>query len=360
MEKKRIFYFDILRAIGCVLVVGVHVSAFSMDELPLRSMDFFFANAYDCLSIFGVPLFVMLSGALELNRDFSDSTQEILHSVKKSCYLILLYFLWLAFYNVLNCVQEGYGFSLNSVKQNILLSSLLGRGIYHLWFLPMLAGLTLVSPFLRLIARNKKISCYFLVLYAILTILFPTLLKFQYRFPYYELVEGLYSRIPYVVITGFTGYFLLGHFLAFHLPSQSKNKNILFLCVFLFSWGIGAGICFYDSLLWGQPSTIINDPYSVTDFLAVTSLFLLVKNIFSKTDEAKTLWPCFIRTLADCSLGIYLLHPALLMLLKWTGFSTLFLPQVLSIPLTVVGVVVICLLITFLLRKIPGIGKLLS
>ena len=387
MKQNRKTWLDILRILSSVLVVGVHVSAFSIDALAIGSLDFLIANAFDCLSILGVPLFVMISGALELDRENSSegSAGEIKRSLKRAGHMMLLYFFWLMCYNLLNCLREGYGFSFASIRKHVILESLLGRGIYHLWFLPMLAGLSLAAPFLKSFAGDRKLTRYFLGLYSLFTILLPTILKFQYRFPYYSVVEGLYSRIPYVVFTGYTGYFVLGHFLE-NCDSDTEDFSsyvnrigvpALLLLFFVF-FNTGHLVCFYDSIRWGQLSTILNDPFSVTDFVSAGCIFLLVKRCCgacsgkeaaadrgsgraemaaaSVDDRGSSR---FLTALSGATLGVYILHPAVLMLASHLGLNTLFAPQLISIPICIIAVYLVSLGLTLILKKVPGIRGLL-
>ena len=431
MKQNRKTWLDILRILSSVLVVGVHVSAFSIDALAIGSFDFLVANAFDCLSILGVPLFVMISGALELGREKSSegSAGDIKRSLKRAGHMMLLYFFWLMCYNLLNCLREGYGFSFASIRKHVVLESLLGRGIYHLWFLPMLAGISLAAPFLKSFAGDRKLTRYFLVLYFLFTILLPTILKFQYRFPYYAVVEGLYSRIPYVVFTGYTGYFVLGHFLENgdgETGTSSSYVNRIgtpaLLLLFLVFFNTGHLVCFYDSIRWGQLSTILNDPFSVTDFVSAGCIFLLVKRCCgsgsaetaaadseSRCVETDAVADCgsrcaetaaadsesrrvetaaadragmsaetaaaqkeagdglmagseggrFLTALSGATLGVYILHPAILMLASRLGLNTLFAPQLISIPICIIAVYLVSLGLTLILKKVPGIRGLL-
>jgi hypothetical protein len=68
--RERQHHLDLLRAIACLSVVMIHVSA----EFVVRGSagpDFWVGNLLDSLSRAGVPLFVMISGALMLNKPIS-------------------------------------------------------------------------------------------------------------------------------------------------------------------------------------------------------------------------------------------------------------------------------------------------
>ena len=70
MERK--LYLDLLRVIAIAAVVMIHVSA-DYVIYPCNTMDFTIGNIFDSISRLGVPLFLMVSGALILdeNREFN-------------------------------------------------------------------------------------------------------------------------------------------------------------------------------------------------------------------------------------------------------------------------------------------------
>ena len=68
-EKKTSgyqLYIDVLRIVACFSVIMLHTSAQAWYSLPVESGGFQIANSYDALFRFGVPVFVMISGALFL------------------------------------------------------------------------------------------------------------------------------------------------------------------------------------------------------------------------------------------------------------------------------------------------------
>ena len=313
-------YLHLLRIIGCVLVVAVHVSAFNLEDLTFPSTEIFITNAYNHIALLGVPLFVMISGCIMLSPDYRLNYRKLF--TKKIPRLILVYFLWLIFYNLLNCYQEDYGYSFSSIQEHVILNSLLGKGIYHLWFLPMMIGLYLITPILRKITDDKKLCFYCLLLYFISVILFPTLLKFNFRFK--TIVESLYNRIPYRMLTG-----------------------ILF-CI------TGFCISYIRALGFGVFSQILNDPFSLTDFVSVSCMFLFIKGMNERLKKHERL--CLkLNYLSSLTMGIYLVHPAILMIAGWLHLDTMFLPQIISIPICILIVTTLSAGIIALLKLIPEI-----
>ena len=73
-HTKRKLAYDVIRIIGCALVVLVHVSGSVYESSRLGGSDFMIGNIYNVMGIVGVPLFVMLSGALLLHSGREIST----------------------------------------------------------------------------------------------------------------------------------------------------------------------------------------------------------------------------------------------------------------------------------------------
>ena len=354
--KKRLLYIDILRITASILVVAAHVCASYIDRLPIGSADFFTANAWDVFCVYSIPIFVMISGALNLapkdDTERSDGASAVMPWVMRALRFMAIYFIWLMIYNLMNCYQEGYGFSALSIRRNVILASIQGHGIYHLWYLPMLAGLTLVTPLLKPVAADKTLSRYFCILFTIIVIIVPTILRFDFRF--HTVLESLYERIPYVVVTGYTGYYILGYLLASDKngenenapsPLNGKKRSIVLILVIALMWLIGSLVCFYDSIAWGQLSTKLNDPFVITDLAASVCLFLLIRGIFSDTAYAPSEHKV-ISLLSSATLGIYIVHPAFLMIAGGLSFDTLFLPQILSLPIVTAGVYILSFVAT--------------
>lgn len=74
---KRYFNYDYLRAFACLAVVLTHVTHvyfFGYNKMYTDFVTFFIADCYRILVTVGVPLFVMLSGAFNLeyseNNDY--------------------------------------------------------------------------------------------------------------------------------------------------------------------------------------------------------------------------------------------------------------------------------------------------
>lgn len=350
-EKKHIAYLEVLRLVACILVVGVHVSAFNLEQVPVESLNFKVMNGLDCLSILGVPLFVMISGALFLAPSYEVTVKKFY--TRKIPRIVFLYFFWLLFYNVVNFLENGTVWNFTNVKKQIVLESLLGKGMYHMWYLPMLAVLYLLTPFLKSFAADRKKCLLFCALGFAYSILLPTALKFE--FPYRTIVESLYNQFDCSFFGGYVTYYVLGHVLHEYVPKLSAQKKAALGLGGVIAMGIEIAVCNAWSVKTGIMSTILNTPFSVTAFIGAAAIFLLLRDGVSGRKQEE-----LSGRLAGLTLGIYLIHPLFLRIYGWLGGTTLFAPAAIAVPLIIVLITLISGAAVYALSKIPVVKKIVG
>lgn len=350
-EKKHIAYLEVLRLVACILVVGVHVSAFNLEQVPVESLNFKVMNGLDCLSILGVPLFVMISGALFLAPSYEVTVKKFY--TRKIPRIVFLYFFWLLFYNVVNFLENGTVWNFTNVKKQIVLESLLGKGMYHMWYLPMLAVLYLLTPFLKSFVADRKKCLLFCALGFAYSILLPTALKFE--FPYRTIVESLYNQFDCSFFGGYVTYYVLGHVLHEYVPKLSAQKKAALGLGGVIAMGIEIAVCNVWSVKTGIMSTILNTPFSVTAFIGAAAIFLLLRDGVSGRKQEE-----LSGRLAGLTLGIYLIHPLFLRIYGWLGGTTLFAPAAIAVPLIVVLITLISGAAVYALSKIPVVKKIVG
>lgn len=70
-NEGRIFYLDQLRSLAIIGVIAIHVAMIYLKVLDIDSFSWLFSDVFFTLGRFAVPIFLMLSGVLLLNRDYS-------------------------------------------------------------------------------------------------------------------------------------------------------------------------------------------------------------------------------------------------------------------------------------------------
>ncbi len=347
---SRYGYIDVLRLLSCILIIGVHVSAMNWGDAPVTSSKWQVMNICDCISLLGVPLFFMISGALLLSEQYSISLRDLF--LRKILRLFFCYHIWLFFYNCLPFFSGELTPDFVTIKDEFFLKTLLGKGIYHLWFIPELIILYLVSPILKDAFRKKENCIYFLILFAITGAFLPTILT--YDFPYRRIVNSYYERSSLVMLTGYIGYFVLGHFIHTFLPALlSRMKKAVLAIIIIVSCFITIVACSMDAVAKGEPSTILNTPFTILSFCSCTGIFLLAK---CHGAEAKKLLPGIV-SINKLTFGIYLIHPFVIKLLSHFNIGTLNPHPIIMIPVLTAVVFVLSAIPIYLISRIPILNK---
>ena len=198
MSKERNVILDILRALAILMVVTVHtwsLARIDVNAYPVLSVVY--ALFYRC----GVPLFVMISGALQLSAPI----RQLGDFYKKRYIRILIPFLiWSAIIYVLSCLAGKYP-DVNSLADGVLLYIpylLTNRINEAYWFIGLIIALYAITPFLQrtlqACSRNELIGiCSVWLCYVLLRRFYPSFYLLEYT-----------SRLTY-----FLGFYILGYLL---------------------------------------------------------------------------------------------------------------------------------------------------
>ena len=163
MTQPRIIYLDLLRLLATLAVIMLHVSCMAI-EVSTNHISNSIGLAYDSLCRWCVPVFVMISGSLFLNKE---KQITIMSLYKKYILRIIVAFVsWTAIYiwvfePFLHIIKH-IPFSPSSFMD--ALRDPLTPG-FHMWFLPMIIMLYIFLPFFKLVVNDEKLSNYFLLLW---------------------------------------------------------------------------------------------------------------------------------------------------------------------------------------------------
>lgn len=295
---ERYYYLDVMRALGCLAVVLLHVSSkFTLETVG--SFNYWFGIILDSTAQFAVPLFVMISGALFLNESYELTCQKLFAHIKK---LLIFFFGWSFIFCLVFTVLKNLLFKNQITVESVLFAII--SGPYHLWFIPMMIGIYLIIPLLRLwvTKANKKLVEYFLILGLIFTVIIPgikTLLS--YTTPEYleiiNAIDGLYFHYS----SGYVIYFVLGWYLH---TFEIKNKHIIYITGIL---GLILSIFgTYEFTVWKNDTSFFFNNFSITIFLYSASVFTYLKSKFFHVNTANKM----VEQICNHSMGIYAMHIA--------------------------------------------------
>ena len=310
--KKRIFYFDALRSLAILAVILFHVSTRIKGLIisyysPTPNLHWIFGDFTFAGLIIGVDLFLMLSGALSLGREWEIKTflgKRIPRILEPFLFWGLIFsfiilFLQFQFPNLLHVVDT---FDFNSISHYVLgafRAESFGFGPY--WFFWMILGTYLIMPVLNkwLLHADLKEAEYFLAIWLISCLFDYTLLI---NFP---------VKITY--FSGPIGMVVAGYYLRHTKRKIFSNKIFPIICV------IGGLSCLMiGSFLLSGPDLVYKfDRYSIFSAIYVSGIFLLFRN-YSGIKLSKFLSnpngivKKSIFSLAKYSYGFYLIHQAIM------------------------------------------------
>ncbi len=306
---RRIVYLDTLRVLATLGVVVLHTSAKGLYVFPLASAGFWVNHLVNSLVRWAVPVFVMISGALLLDRELR--VPEIL----RKCVLRLAvpFFFW------------GILYAMDEVGKANTLAVIL-RGDFHLWYLLMLGGLYLCQPFLYQIAAKKHLTQWFLLLGFLFSFLLPQVLQLCRIVPDTALdtvaagVSSGMKKMAVQTVQGYAVYFLLGWWL-----SRRRCSDRWALGLMLAGTLLTVALVPLHTAQTGQFEGQFYDYFTVNVFLASVGVFILVKN----HEISGAFWKKIVSWLSKYSFGVYLSHVLVMERLEALGLSAETVPGVL-------------------------------
>lgn len=343
-KTPAIDWISNLRVLALFSVIMLHASSPLLDSFGKTNLeDWFAADLYNALSRYAVPIFVMITGALLLPRDY-----ELGDFLKRRFSRVLWPFLiWSLVYVAYSWYNEELPMK-GDFWGNVLLAlqQLRNGAYYHLWYVYMLVGLYLIIPVISKFVRNstEKEIRYFLVVWFIVI---------AFSQPY---LSGVWPQFDVRYFGGYIGYLVLGYYLAsLPLPDKS-NKTVLVIFYFLCLAGVVLGTYFISDAT-KKISVLMYEPLGPFIILYSAGIFLLARIIYFRIPPSLVK----LRDLAgNLSLGMYLCHALFLSRLEDWGISYKLWTPFISIPLTTICCFTLSFILIFILSKIPGIGKYIA
>jgi len=343
-KPQQLDWINNLRIVAMFLVVILHTtSPMLMAYGKVPDNYWLIADFYNALARFGVPVFVMITGALLLGRDYEPGD-----FLKRRLWRIIPPFLfWSLVYVAYAWYDEDIAFT-NDVWLNvkIVLHQLKFGASYHLWYVYMLIGLYFIIPILSKFVRNasEKLIVYFILLWLIVMLISqPYLVRYN-------------PQIDLHYISGYIGYLVLGYYLATKQFPAWLNAR-WFGLIFLLSLIVIVAGTYITCISTKGLTTLFYEPISPMIVLLSGSIFMVFRlSAVRLSPKIKK----FTNFAGAYTYGIYLSHAFILNILGDPDYHLnidykLCTPLV-SIPFTALVCYGLSLLLVWLLSKLP-LGK---
>jgi len=353
-KRIRLYWADCARIFSMFGIILLHSAGYGCEKTLLKRKD---SNVmiicfYNCITRFGVPMFVLLSGTFILDPSKTFSFKKLFrHNILRLATAF-------AFWSTINALINIFLYKKNKPSEFLKLFVV---GEEYLWFIYMIIGCYLVSPFLRLFSDDVILARYFLGFCVFWGSLIPTLKNIFNSFQWKEAQDELNtwtSRWHYHFTLEFVGYFVAGYHIVKHVHIESlKIRGILYVLgladIFLIF-----GMTYRLEMKTGRYSKDFRDSYTLTVAFYTIVLFIFFKHEIGRINFSERAIR-IISKLSALTFGMYLSHMILKGLLsryahiKQEEFLGIKLSSTIGCPIFWMVISASSLLVSYLLSITP-------
>jgi surface polysaccharide O-acyltransferase-like enzyme len=313
---QRDLRLDVLRITAIVAVIWLHVSGeVVVSEPGPGDTEWWMGNLADAFSRWCVPLFVMASGALILPRRPDIAPWDFYR--RRAARIVIPTLFWTMIYLGVRAIGD------DASVRSLAISVVRGAPYYHLWFLYMIAGLYLATP---LISRFLDGSPQGVVLAATGLAFLVSSIESLVA----EIVDGERAYTFLGMWPAYLGYFLAGYYL-WRWPLRRVSWTLVLATIL--ACGIGIAVLtaalyqFFGARAW-QITYANLQPLVVLMSLAI---FTSVAGSSMRFSPAATR---IVGAVTPLVLGVYVMHPLWLLVLKDRGIDGFLVNPTVGIPVT--------------------------
>lgn len=343
-RKENQIYISLLSVIAAIGVAMMHTNGcyweFSATEEYWKT-----ANIIEGVLYFTVPVFFMITGATLIDYRKRYSTKRFF--IKRIQKTVIPFIAWsligllfrLYYLKDIKLEDVNLVYILKGINKTNIVAS-----IY--WFFPALFSIYLFIPILNVIEENRRKKAFMYI--AIMGLFFNSLLPFVFRFIGFDSLS-----VKFIAGMGYLFYPVIGY-----LISENDIKKWMRITIYL--GGIGGMLLkilgtYYDSKNIGKVSNLYSGFDNVPAVLYSMAVFLLFKQICKGISKDSFGWK-LTTFLKKYTFPIYLMHWFIYRIaLKEFLIDSKSLLYRIGFPFLIV-IVVIC--ITWLLRRIPVIKRI--
>lgn len=293
---------DALNVFACIAVVILHCSSNVFQNEG--GWHWRYCVAMQSMFIFAVPIFFMISGANLLGYRKRYSTKDFFHKRMKRILGVFIGCSLLIY--ILQCLPIaplGYGWRQPSFFDFI--RSFMDNSINNIyWYFYAIIGLYLVTPIFSLIADNKRLMEYAIVICFITSAIFPLVSR---------LMNGYnpFVNFTYPYLSSWLLYFLAGYYVNTHLnrrvPYIALAAAALASIVFMFAMTIHTNDVARLALgAEAQYDSFYANAMGLPGAVLSISLFIAAKQLDGRFASSHY-YPA-IKSLSALSLGVYAIH----------------------------------------------------
>lgn len=341
-EKPRYEFIDVLRIAACFLVIVNHTATFVfLDVTP--SVTWFGALTYFFISKISVPIFVMISGYTMLDKqdDYKKTMQRVVRTVLALLVFSLGYYLfqWI----IGDRPEIGVFDYFSSVLQNPLTIAY--------WYMYMYIGLLIMMPFLQkfVSALNKRDCEIFIAITLFVCGTWPIVEHWCPALTYSRLID-------LALFNSYISMMLIAYYIKKYV---TPSKKLLRYSI------VGFVVCIIFNIFMtyheyqvtgGSEYLFYDDRVFMPIVVESACVFYMATQLSLKGRIAKVL-----KVIGGCTFGIYLISDFVIGISQsiYYGFCGVGVHPIISVIIYEVIVFMVGFVITFVMKKIPILKKIL-
>ncbi|MDH6296591.1 acyltransferase [Agrobacterium fabrum] len=313
------------RCIAALAVIVIHCSGSYLGDV--NNDAWIVAEILNAASRFAVPFFFMASGAFVVGRTVFDCKQYI---SKRGARLILPYIFGSLFYLVWSYWYQGARFE----PFDWVFDFLRGASWFHLWFLPAMFAVSMLSVFCQGLKRDNVKSVRIVVALLLSISAVNTMLEI-----------GKLTLGNFLASSVYFEYFVCGWVVSHSRKIPIVGSSIIFI---LCTLAIGATSIASKAFGYPEWSTAFDSYASPFVIGQSISFYYLVTSICTPQKMG-----IFAVRLSHLTLGIYVFHHAVMVMLMDVFNQSLNASQFTILVCVPVSTFVICAILTSILKYIP-------
>ena len=300
-RSTDIRYINKLRIIAIYAVVTGHVTIWQTLETEHYTFNWFLGCWVHWLCRASVPIFVMISGALLLDDSRRETASAFYRRRAQRIGLPLIF--WTVFYLMLRQTVGAEQLTARSVLYLIVTV----QPYYHLWFLYMIAGLSLLTPAIRTFVRGADRTQRLLVIGVIFVL--------GEGYAQANVLYWNHPRLLFTVFLPFIAYYMCGYELRLLDPKKIPLKVLIAAVVACLVYVIAIFAVFMD-LKNVKNNDFLLEFFSPPVILLSIGIFWAAYLMGHKARPGRASAKGLVPWIASTTLGVYVLHPAVLEFLR--------------------------------------------
>lgn len=347
MNSEKNINLELLRAIAIIMVVSVHTfnsSIYYADESQCDHVIYALAYMLRNLVYGGVPIFIMITGFLMLDKDKNLDIKTMYKKYIKRMFFNLLF--WGTVFSTIEIFYNEKTFNLKFIPEAFA-CVMLGKSWAHLWYLYFIIAIYIMLPFIKAATDNvtNNTLIYTIAILFLFTILIPCIEKtFDFKLGF-----CIYADYSLLLL-------LLG--VAFKrgiIKINNKMRYVALMLIIVITTILSFGVEYWGLNVSGLIYT------ERAPFIIVMSVLIFCIIIDDEKPYREGIVTKVLVAIADKSFGIYIVHMILVNFVYQAFHLNPIYSQywlLLYMVLIVVNVIVSYVLIA-ILKKVPLIRKLL-